>query len=261
MEPIVLHPFEDATLTPLNPLPGAHRRAVIVCPGGAYNGHAPHEGKPVADCFAAGGLAAFLLYYSVKEKAADFAPLCEAALAIRHIRQNAESLGVDPAHIFICGFSAGGHLAASAGTLYGVSAVRALLGGEDPALCRPDGMILCYPVITSEPNAIHTGTFRRACGKQDPTKAEMDAFSLEKHVTAHTPPAFLWHTLGDTAVPMENSILMANALRRAGVPFELHIFPEGEHGQGLCDGSYAGNYPHNAHWIDLAIEWARDVVI
>ena len=275
IEQITLAPF-GATLTSLclsnkNDLKLSPRRAVIVCPGGGYSGLSDREDEVVAAQYLAAGFATFILHYSVKENAKNFQPLKEAALAIKHVRENAEHYNVDPDYVFITGFSAGGHLAASAGVLWDHPAVKELLGTEDTRVCRPTGMILCYPVITTG-EYTHVHSAQRLCGKfnKEPivtyTREEADQFSLELHVKENTPPAFLWHTAADQAVPVENSLLFAMACSRAKVPFELHIFPEGRHGLSLCNdqtasGSEKNLVPHNACWIDLACKWARELTV
>lgn len=275
IEQVTLAPFE-ATLTSLcitntKDLKLTPRRAVIVCPGGGYSGLADREDEIVAAQYLAAGFATFILHYSVKENAQNFQPLKEAALAIKHVRENAEHYNVDPDYVFITGFSAGGHLAASAGVFWDHAAVKEILGTEDTRVARPTGMILCYPVITTGAYT-HVHSTQRLCGKfnKEPiityTREEADPFSLELHVKENTPPAFLWHTAADQAVPVENSLLFAGALSRAKIPFELHIFPEGHHGLSLCnDQTASGNeknlVPHNACWIDLACKWARELTV
>ena len=122
-------------------------------------------------------------------------------------------------------------------------------------------MILCYPVITADRDFTHFGSFKRLCGTDTPNEAQMARFSLEKHVKSTTSPAFLWHTFADRGVHVNNTLCMANALANAGVPCEVHIFPTGAHGLGLCDGAYGDPNPHNACWIDLAITWASNLTI
>ena len=254
--------FEDATLTALcddvneSAKKRPRRRAVIVCPGGAYHGHAAHEGEPIAHRFLTAGFATFVLQYSVKERAADFRPLAELLLAIRFVREHADDFYVDPDYVFTCGFSAGGHLAASAGVLFDIPEIEPYIPSSERELCRPTGMILCYPVITAEAPFMHLGSFKRLCGTDAPTAAQLLRFSLDMHVNKRTAPAFLWHTFADKGVHVNNSLFMANALRAASVPFEMHIFPTGAHGLGLCDGAYGEPNKHNACWIDLAITWA-----
>jgi acetyl esterase/lipase len=244
---------------------------VIVCPGGGYTILSPREDEVVAAQYLAAGFATFILHYSVKENAKNFQPLKEAALAIKYVRENAAHYNVDPDYVFIAGFSAGGHLAASAGVLWDHPAVAEVLGTEDTRVARPTGMILSYPVITTG-EYTHVHSAQRLCGKfdKDPivtyTREEADQFSLELHVKENTPPTFLWHTAADQAVPVENSLLFASALSRAKVPFELHIFPEGRHGLSLCNdqtasGSEKNLVPHNECWIDLATRWARELTV
>lgn len=275
IEQITLSPFE-ATLTSLcftntTSLKLTPRRAVIVCPGGGYSALSDREDEVIAAQYLAAGFATFILHYSVGENAKNFQPLKEAALAIKYVRENAEHYNVDPDYVFISGFSAGGHLAASAGILWDHPAVKEVLGTEDTRVARPTGMILSYPVITTG-EYTHVHSAQRLCGKfnKEPivtyTREEADRFSLELHVKENTPPAFIWHTAADQAVPVENSLLLATAYSRAKVPFELHIFPEGKHGLALCnDITQSGHegfvIPHNACWIDLACKWARELTV
>ena len=258
--------FKDASLCAICQPPSEDRkkqrplrRAVIVCPGGAYIGHAYHEGEPVAMRFFSAGFATFVLRYSVGERAANYRPLTELLLAIRFVREHAEDFHVDPNYVFTCGFSAGGHLAGSAGVLWNSPDLDAYIPQSERALCRPTGMILCYPVITSDKPFTHAGSFKRLCGTDTPSEAELARFSLEKHVSESTSPAFLWHTFADQGVHVNNTLCMANAMVRAGRPCEVHVFPTGAHGLGLCDGAYGAPNPHNACWIDLAITWASEL--
>ena len=139
------------------------RPAMIVCPGGGYSGVSGRENEPIVKCYFAAGFNVFALNYSVKENAVNFAPLIEAALAIKHVRENADKYNIDPDYVFICGFSAGGHLAASSGILWDIPEVKAALGECESAINRPTGMVLSYPVITSGPKA-HAGSIDRLCG-------------------------------------------------------------------------------------------------
>ncbi len=266
---VTLHPFEGATLTAMclsntEELRQTPRRAVIVFPGGGYHMLSDREAEPIAAKFLAAGFAAFIFDYTLEEGAADFAPLCEAALAVKYVRENAAAFNVDPNYVFVCGFSAGGHCAASIGTLWKHPCVRAILG-ENVAneIARPTGMILCYPVITTGEFA-HRGSADRVSGvKFGADPALLEQFSLEKQVDADTCPAFIWHTFNDNCVPVENSLMMASSMRKAGVPFELHIYPEGPHGLALGDESTAcgrENYvnPHLQNWVELAARWVAD---
>lgn len=248
-------------------MPMPHRRAIIVCPGGGYGFTSDREGEPIALQYFAAGLNAFVLRYSVLPHAADYTPLTEAALAIAHVKLNAEKYSIDPSYVFITGFSAGGHLAASAGTLWKLpllcDRIRAELG-EDyrDGIHRPTATLPCYPVITAGPYA-HRGSILALCGKNDPSLEEMNAFSLELHVDADTCPAFIWHTFDDSCVPIQNSLLYANALAQAKVPFELHIYPHGHHGLSLCNKETWANHedlynPYCEGWIDLAVNYVKN---
>ncbi len=232
------------------------RRAVIVCPGGGYNMLSDREAEPIATQFLAAGFATFILRYSVGEDAKDLNPLKQVALAIKYVREHAEEYNVDPEYVFTCGFSAGGHLAASAGVLWDHPELKDVLGDSPEGINRPTGMILSYPVITGGEWA-HKGSIYKLCGTKTPTTEEENRFSLELHVNETTPPAFIWHTFNDTCVPVQNSLLLADAMTKSKVPFELHIFPDGPHGLALCNEQTRVLNPHCECWIDLAIKWAK----
>ena len=265
LEKIQLAPTE-ATLTALCYPPMfdktkvSPRRAIIVCPGGGYNGLAPREADPIAVQFLAAGFATFILYYSVKENATNYQPLKEVALAVKYVREHAEEYNVDPAYVFTCGFSAGGHLAASAGVLWNSPVLDEVLGDAPKGINRPTGMILSYPVITAGKWA-HKGSIANLCGTKEFTKEEGDRFSLELHVDETTCPAFIWHTFADNGVPVQNALLMADAMTKARVPFELHIFPEGRHGLSTCTELVGTPLPHNECWMELAIRWVKDLTV
>lgn len=261
--------YPEATLTTFvcDPEPAvAPRPALIVCPGGGYNALAHRESEPIVRRFWAEGFNVYLLKYSIGERAKDFAPLIEAALAIKAVRERAVQDNTNPNKIYIIGFSAGGHLAASAGTLWNLPVVRDAVGVTDGSapggINRPDGMVLCYPVITGGKFA-HRGSMRRLCGLEEITEEDTAPFSLEKHVDSTTPPAFLWHTFTDPAVHIQNSLLYMNALAAANVPFEAHIFPEGPHGLSLCNTETSEMTerllnPHAECWAELAAKWIKD---
>ena len=243
------------------------RRAVVVCPGGGYQFLSDREAEPIVFKFLSAGFNVFLLRYSIKPNAHSYAPLIEAGMAIKYVRENAEKYNTDPNYVFIGGFSAGGHLAASAGTLWNVAPVREALGiesGETPeGINRPTGTILSYPVITGGDKA-HKGSIKNVSGCDPLTDEAIAEFSLELHVDETTSPAFIWHTFTDKTVPVENALLYASALTAHKVPFELHIYPEGKHGLALCNeitcSQSADNIvPHAEGWIDLAIKWASEL--
>ena len=240
------------------------RKAILILPGGGYGGVCDErEGDAIARAFLAAGFNAFVLKYSVKPYAAEFRPQIQALGTIKYIREHAEHFSIDPDYIFTIGFSAGGHLAGSTGVFWKHPKVAEALGDISDGICRPTGMILSYPVISSGEFA-HRDSFLNLCGKDDATEDEMAAFSLENFVNSETPPAFIWHTFADTLVPVENSLLMAGALRENGVPFELHIYPEGEHGVSLATPEVSGGettkmHEHNRTWFDLALQWIDTV--
>jgi acetyl esterase/lipase len=240
---------EDAPrLTPF-PLPGpAPSAAIVVCPGGGYQRRADHEGEPVARWLNGLGLAAFVLDYRVAPHRHP-APLEDAQRAIRTVRDRADEWRVDPGRVGILGFSAGGHLAATAATRWdeGDPTAADRLGRRSS---RPDLAILCYPVITFGPHR-HEGSMINLLGA-DPPEPARAALSCERQVGAATPPTFLWHTAEDASVPVQNSLLFAAALAEHAVPLELHVFPRGRHGLGL-----ASEDPVVGAWTGLCAAWLR----
>jgi acetyl esterase/lipase len=193
---------------------------VIVCPGGGYGGLAmDHEGSQIAEWLNAHGVAAFVLKYRLGPRYHHPAPLQDAQRAIRYVRENAATLGIATDRVGIWGFSAGGHLAATAGTHF-------------DAGTRPDFMILCYPVISFTTPYTHQGSLKNLLG-ENPDPKLVENLSNELQVTAQTPPAFLFYTNEDPVRP-ENAVLFYMAMRKAGVPAELHIYERGPHGVGLA---------------------------
>ena len=208
------------------------RPAILVVPGGGYGGVCRStEGDPIAARFAGLGFRTFILHYRVAPNRFPI-PQQDIIRAIRMIRYHAADWRVYPDQLAVCGFSAGGHLCASAGIIpeevenYTDDAI-------DKMPARPNAMLLAYPVITSGKYA-HKGSFKNLLGK-DYAKRKRE-FSLEKRVTEKSAPAFIWHTVEDQAVPVENSYLLSEALRKNGVTHELHIFPCGPHGMQLGYG-------------------------
>ncbi len=206
------------------------RPAVVICPGGGYAICSLREAEPIALKFLEQGIQAFVLFYRVAPHRYP-TPQQDAALAIHHVRENAQAYCVDENKISIMGFSAGGHLAASLGVFYDRKCLYEpfSLTKED---IMPNALLLCYPVISALENA-HRGSFVNLTGEEDAEKHV--PYSLENFVTEHTPPTFLWHTANDPAVPSENSLLFALALKKHNVPYELHIYPDGVHGISLAD--------------------------
>ncbi len=233
------------------------RPAILVCPGGGYTMCAAHEAEVIALQYVARGINAFVLYYSTKGNDADFKypkPLVDASNAMKHIKDNSERYNINPDNVFVLGFSAGGHLASTLGTIWHRKEVYDAAEAMEYGYNKPRGMILCYPVI-SYPEFSHVGSFYNLGGPEK-TEEEYKYLSSEKNVDENTCPAFLWHTSEDKCVPVENSLLMASALSRAKIPFELHIYPYGHHGVGYTAYDMSGfNDPHIASWIPLSIEW------
>lgn len=238
------------------------RRAIVVCPGGGYGFLSEREAEPVALQYFAAGLNVFTLRYSIQAKAANYAPLIEACLAIKYLREHCDELHVDPKYVFITGFSAGGHLAAWTGTQWHIPQVQAYLGGADPEICKPTATLPCYPVITSAAGVRHTGSIKTLNGGSEDEEG-MARFCLEKAVSEKTSPAFLWHTFNDGCVPVMNSLLYAEALTRSNIPFELHIFPDGPHGLSLCNSQTSNGQAmmestYVAQWLPMAIRFVTE---
>ncbi len=208
--------------------------AVVICPGGGYGGLATdHEGHQIARWFNTFGVAGFMLEYRHRGRGYGHpAPLQDAQRAIRTVRSRAAQWKIAPERIGIMGFSAGGHLASTAGTHFD----RGNPNADDPierVSCRPDFLILCYPVITFDEPFTHRGSRVNLLGANaDPELVR--SLSNEKQVTPQTLPTFLFHTDEDKGVPAENSVQFYLALRRAGVPAEMHIYRAGQHGLGLA---------------------------
>ena len=227
------------------------RTAVIVCPGGGYEFLSfTREGRQYAQWLSSLGITAFVL----KSRLGDYghtAPLQDVLRAIRTVRAQAAKYGVAPDRIGVMGSSAGGHLAASAATLYDQPAGRT--GAQlDAVSARPDFAILMYPVITMDPSAAHMGS-RQALLGAHPSAELVRLMSVEKQVTAQTPPTLLMHSQDDGAVPIENSIRFFQALTRAHVPAEMYLFEHGGHGMGMSAGQGTASL-----WPKRAEEWLRD---
>lgn len=225
--------------------------AVIVAPGGAYGALAMnHEGRQVANWLNAMGVTTFVLKYRLGPRYRHPIELGDAQRAIRMVRSRAQEFGVLPDRIGIMGFSAGGHLASTAGTHYDKGQPDAA-DAIDRVSSRPDFLILAYPVISFDRAITHAGSLRNLLGENPDSKLVQD-LSNDLQVTADTPPTFLFHTSVDSAVPVENSIRFYQALRRANVPAELHVFENGPHGVGLALGD-----PALQAWPALLATWLR----
>ena len=239
----------------------APRPGVLILPGSGYRQCSPREAEAVALRFNASGCHAFVLWYSCAPRRHPV-PILDCCRAFTIIRENAASWKLDSRRLAMMGFSAGGHLALSE-TLFHTRDFAAA-PGITPSLCRADALMLCYPVISSGDFA-HRDSFLLLLG-ENPDPALLELLSLEKQIEPSArennplPPVFLWHTCADQAVPVENSLLLAGALRRAGVSLEMHIFPEGKHGLSLATAETRGEDPdnidpHAAQWFGLCINW------
>lgn len=234
------------------------RPAVIICPGGAYRWISEREGEPVAQAFAAHGISTFVLSYTCADDGYFPCALIEAFTAVRCVRSRAKEWRIDPNRIFLCGFSAGGHAAASAGVFWNHRLAERL--GFTGNTHRPDGLILGYPVITSGPDA-HRESFVNLLGPAYSDGA-LELVSLERRVTPDTPRTFLWHTARDDSVPARNALLFADALIKNGVETELHIYPRGEHGLSTArfDVLTEGRFTVDPFMLETVRSWTDDAV-
>ena len=235
------------------------RPTVVICPGGAYKYTSDREAEPVALRFIAADFNAVVLRYSPTPTTFPSA-LMELAEAVLTLRKNADKWNIDVNKIIICGFSAGGHLAASFCCHWDKPFVTDYFGCADNL--KPNGMILGYPVITSGEKA-HRGSFEYLLGDEINNKELLKFVSLEKQVNESTPSAFIWHTFTDGSVPVENSLLLASSLAEKNISTELHIFPNGPHGLSLADNSVSNEnldeYKECRAWVDMAIRWIKNL--
>ncbi len=237
----------------------APKKALLVLPGGAYSGLSDiREGSCIAEAFLPYGFQVFVLHYSVGRKRPFPAQLIEATKAIVHIKDHATQYGIDPEQLFVVGFSAGGHLAACCGTLWKHPAMAKELN-IPYGYNKPRGMMLIYPVIRG-----HIPSLCNLLCKDDPTEEELRSVQLDTHVDEDTVPAFLMHTFNDPLVPVEDTLSMALAMRKAKRPCEVHIYPNGPHGVALANEKTANGNPYMideaiAKWVEHAVHWAENV--
>lgn len=235
------------------PVSGANKveTGVVVCPGGGYvNLAMDHEGRQIAEWLNKLGISAFVLKYRLGPKYHYPVELWDAQRAIRYVRAHANDYGIRSERIGIWGFSAGGHLASTAGTHFD-NGDRNTSDPIDAVSSRPDFMILAYPVITMMDPYVHHGSLHALLGDK-PDPALVRSLSNETQVTSRTPPTFLFATANDDVVPVENSVQFDDALNRAGVPAEMHIYLKGPHGVGL-----AQNDPVLRTWPDRLADWLK----
>lgn len=240
------------------------RKALLIIPGGGYGKVcADREGEAIALAFIPYGFQAFVLHYSVNREEVFPEQLIEASLAVKHIKDNAKAYQIDSEAVFVTGFSAGGHLTASLGTLWHIPEIYNAI--DMPfEYNKPAGILPIYPVITGDDFCSHKDSFCNLFGTDNPTSEQLEQASLEKHVDDRTCPVFLMHTAADELVPVENSLRFATALARAGVNFELHIYPEGQHGIALANKITSKDYKdleddEVAKWISVAVKWIERI--
>lgn len=241
--------------------PDRKRPVIVICPGGGYTMTSDREAEPIAMQYLARGYHAVILRYSVAPARYPLA-LLQLAKSVAYLREHAEEFHIDTAKIILQGFSAGAHLAASLGVFWKEKFISEVLHTETE-MVRPNGMILSYPVISSGKFA-HMGSFEALLGadSSDPEKRKKQ--SLEFQVTTDTPPTFLWHTVTDDCVPVENSLLFFEALHKYKVPVELHLYPTGVHGLSLANEETSHEdggciQPECQSWMELACTWIRNL--
>ncbi|GJM68496.1 endo-1,4-beta-xylanase [Paenibacillus macerans] len=227
------------------------RPCVVLCPGGGFEMLSPREADPPATAFFAKGYHVFTLYYSIREEASELRPVMDISLAIGKIRENAAEWGIIPHQIAVCGFSAGG-VAASSGILWDHPKLQEATGGKGEQ-GRPDAMVLCYPVITAGEFA-HRGSIERLGPGW--SEAERGSVVFVGEVCNRFDAAGLLMAYGGGRCRAGgNSMLFASALRRAGVPFECHLYQNGRHGMSMCSTEVNSPDEHLATWFPLCLEW------
>lgn len=231
------------------------RNAMLVIPGGGYFMCCKdREGDPIAEAFIPHNFNCFVLNYSTCENAVFPQPLTEASLAIKYIKEHAEEFKIDPENVFCVGFSAGGHLAASLATMWDETDIKPF------GINRPKGAILCYPVLTATEGLCHDGSFQNILGKENLTEEDRKKYSIENHVKENSAPVYMIATTDDTCVPCESSLFTALAYRKAGIPFELHIYKHGVHGFALGNDITPDDVDREAtEWVKHSAEWAKNL--
>ncbi len=247
---LIVAKITNPTLTAFVPMDeNKNKTAVIICPGGGYtNLHIQREGFKIAEAFNEQGIAAFVLKHRLPDSEivedGAYVPLADAQRAIQMTRENAEKWGIDPDKIGIMGFSAGGHLASTAGVHHNTPFIK----NEKNISLRPDFMILIYPVVSFDDNVGHVGSKKRLLGNL-PEKEGTEFFSNELHVNSNTPKTILFHANDDSLVPVENSLIFYNKLRQHNVSAELHAYSKGEHGFFQT--------PDFSEWFHRCIQWMK----
>ncbi|MDG5787895.1 alpha/beta hydrolase [Evansella sp. AB-P1] len=241
-------PEDSPAITPYL-VEGKNNSAIIICPGGGYARRAHHEGEPVAKWLNSIGISAFVLRYRVAPYQYPCA-LLDIQRAIRMVRYRSNEYGINPNKLGALGFSAGGHVVATAGTTFDTGDKNS----KDPIdklSSRPELLILCYPVITMREPFLHSGSKDNLIGST-PDEELLKKVCNDERVTVETPPTFLWHTSDDASVPVGNSLLFAQELNKNKVLFDLHVFAKGRHGLGLADGE-----EHVSTWTNPCTTWLK----
>ena len=241
-------------------IPIERRPLILILPGGGYHFLSDRESEPIALRFMAMGYHTAILRYSVAPARFPVA-LKETALAVSHLYEHAEEYQIEESRIFVMGFSAGGHLAASYGA-YWNSAFLSQESGCRTETLRPAGLLLCYPVISSDPAIRHEGSIRELLGDDWQNAKLLEKVSIEKQVHPQMPPAFLWNTMQDETVPPENSLVLVQAYMKYKIPIEYHLYEKGGHGLSLAS-DLTDNMQHHCveescqNWIYLAEKWLQ----
>lgn len=241
--------------------PDRKRPVIVICPGGGYAMTSDREAEPVAMQYLARGYHAVILRYSVAPAKFPTA-LLQLGETVAYLRKNAEKFHIDSEKIILQGFSAGAHLAASLGVYWKKDFLSESL--QVPSeMIKPDGMILSYPVITAGKYA-HKGSFECLLGEDSNKRTKREEQSLELQVTEDTPPVFLWHTVTDDCVPVENSLLFFEALRKHKIPVEMHLYPTGGHGLSLANEETSHEdggciQKECQSWMELACTWIKNL--
>lgn len=238
------------------------RPAIIVVPGGAYSSVSGREGEPVAAEFFAKGFQAFVLKYLCRPDGVSYPEhLIELASAVDYVKKHADEYLVNPDEIFVVGFSAGGHLTANLAVEYQNVSKKAGVALD----CKPTAVVLSYPVISAK--TAYTGSHENLLHQYSEEEKEelLKTLNLDEAVSELTPPCFVWTTAQDQVVPCENSLLFATALAKKGIPFELHVYPEGGHGRST--GSYEmndekpGSTARVSQWVENSIAFLRSYCV
>lgn len=251
--------YLDAYLS--DKIDGLKRKAILVIPGGGYSGVcSDREGEPIAQAFIPYGYQAFVLHYTTDKVHPFPTQLIEAAKGIKHIKDHADEYGLDADQLFVVGFSAGGHLAACTGAMWKLPEIYQQVSMPH-GYNKPTGVMLIYPVISPK---YHGFSFNNLLCKEQPTEAELATVAAEDFVDADSAPAFILHTVNDQIVNIRNALCMANAYTEAGVPYEMHVYPNGPHGLALANhitdlGKPLWNNEAIAKWVEMAAYWADHI--